>query len=321
MPRWVPAALLVLALALGGCTSRAGAAPAPTTTAPASTAAATDEAPLPDGVRSRVLQLTDPSRTTDPTPLDTSNDDATPGRALPTTVYYPSSGAGPFPVVVFAHGLDAVPSGYRYLLASWAASGFVVAAPQFPLTSHGSALVDEDVLDQPADVSFVLTQVLALGTTAGDDLAGRIDADHVAVAGHSAGAITTLGLLSTCCADPRIDAAIVMAGEVIGFPFVPADPTIPVLLLHGSADGTIPVANGRAVADGYPGPDAFVELTGGTHTEPYANPGDDRFDVVRSVTLDFLQWSLDRDASALARLRTDAVAGGRATLAVDRLPA
>jgi predicted dienelactone hydrolase len=321
MPRCVLAALLVLLLtaALAGCTSRAGAASTSATTAPSSTSAATDEPPLPDGVTSRVLQLTDPSRTTDPTPQDTGNADATPGRSLPTTLYYPATGAGPFPVVVFSHGLGAVPTGYRYLLTSWAAAGFVVAAPRFPLTSSGSALVAEDVLNQPADVSFVLTQVLALDTTADDDLAGRIDTGSVAVAGHSAGAITTLGLLSTCCADPRIEAAVVMAGERIGFPAVPADPSIPVLLLHGSDDGTIPVTNGRAVADGYPGPAAFVELTGGTHTEPYANPGDDRFAVVRSVSTDFLEWALLGDAGALARLR-DAVTGGVATLPLDRLP-
>jgi hypothetical protein len=123
---------------------------------------------LPDGVRTRVLQLTDPSRVTDPTPQD-AGADAQPGRSLPTTLYYPTTGAGPFPVVVFSHGMDALPTGYGYLLSAWAEAGFVVAAPQFPLTSHGSALVQEDILQQPADVSFVLTAVLALNDTAGDD--------------------------------------------------------------------------------------------------------------------------------------------------------
>jgi fermentation-respiration switch protein FrsA (DUF1100 family) len=318
MPRWMPAALLALASLLSACTSGAVAASTPAPSAP-STAAPTDDAPLPDSVTSRVLQLVDPSRTTDPTPLDRGNADATSGRSLPTTLYYPASGTGPFPVVVFGHGLDAVPSGYRYLLESWAAAGFVVAAPRFPLTSAGSALVAEDVLDQPADVSFVLTQVLALGTTPGDDLAGRIDTEHVAVAGHSAGAITTLGLLSTCCADLRIDAAVVMAGEFIGFPAEYADPSVPVLFLHGAADDTVPIAGGRAAAAASPGPTAFVTLTGGTHTEPYANPGDDRFDVVRAVSTDFLRWSLAGDTAAIGRLRADAVQTGVGALTVDRL--
>src|SRR3954454_3934071 len=317
MPRWMPAALVAVALLLSACTSGPAAASRPTPSAPA--AAPTDDAPLPDGVTSRVLQLVDPSRTTDPTPLDRGNADATSGRSLPTTLYYPASGTGPFPVVVFGHGLDAVPSGYRYLLESWAAAGFVVAAPRFPLTSAGSALVPEDVLDQPADVSFVLTQVLALGTTPGDDLAGRIDTEHVAVAGHSAGAITTLGLLSTCCADLRIDAAVVMAGEFIGFPAEYADPSLPAPFLPRAADDTVPIAGGRAAAAASPGPTAFVTLTGGTHTEPYANPGDDRFDVVRAVSTDFLRWSLAGDTAALGRLRADAVQTGVGALTVDRL--
>src|SRR3954454_3317119 len=136
MPRWMPAALVAVALLLSACTSGPAAASRPTPSAPA--AAPTDDAPLPDGVTSRVLQLVDPSRTTDPTPLDRGNADATSGRSLPTTLYYPASGTGPFPVVVFGHGLDAVPSGYRYLLQSWAAAGFVVAAPLFPLTSSAA---------------------------------------------------------------------------------------------------------------------------------------------------------------------------------------
>ena len=320
MPRRACSALLVLAaLVLAGCTAAVKAAPATTTPPATQPTADPDDPPLPDGVATRVLPLTDPSRPTDPTPQAPDSGDETAGRTLPTTLYYPATGDGPFPLVVFSHGLDAVPAGYRYLLASWAAAGFVVAAPQFPLTSHGSALVVEDVLNQPADVSFVLTGVLALDTTPGDDLAGRIDAGHVAVTGHSAGAITTLGLLSTCCADPRIDAAIALAGEVIGFPAEPADPTVPVLLLHGSADGTIPVANGRAVATGYPGPAAFVELTGGGHTEPYADPGDARFAVVRQTTTDFLRWSLAGARQALDRLRADGGRDGVGTLSVDRL--
>jgi hypothetical protein len=61
--------------------------------------------------------------------------------------------------------------------------------------------VAADVLNQPGDVAFVLTQVHALDHTAGDELSGRIDTGHVAAAGHSAGAITTIGLLDNCCAD------------------------------------------------------------------------------------------------------------------------
>jgi dienelactone hydrolase len=279
-----------------------------------------DPAPvLPDGVTSRVLQLTDPSRVTDPTPQD-AGDDAQPGRSLPTTLYYPTTGTGPFPVVVFSHGMDSLPAGYGYLLSAWAEAGFVVAAPQFPLTSAGSALVQQDIAQQPADVSFVLTQVLALNTTAGDELAGRLDPARVAVTGHSAGAITTIGLLGTCCTDPRITAAVLLAGSPLGFGTAYAQPGVPTLFLHGTADGTLPIAGGRTAYEAAPSPSAFVELIGGTHTEPYANPSTDLFPVVAAVTTDFLRWALDGDAAALAALRSDADRAGLARLAGDRLP-
>ena len=65
-------------------------------------------------------------------------------------------------MVVFSHGLDGRPDDYQVLLTRWAAAGFVVAAPTFPHTGRGSDGNMLDVLNQPADVSYVLTQVLAL---------------------------------------------------------------------------------------------------------------------------------------------------------------
>ncbi|MEE3918458.1 hypothetical protein V2I01_07320 [Micromonospora sp. BRA006-A] len=79
------------------------------------------------------------------------------------------------PVVLFSHGLSARPEDCQALLTRWAAAGFVVAAPRFPHTSQGTDGNPLDVLSQPADVSYVLTRVLALGEKAGDPLRGRLD--------------------------------------------------------------------------------------------------------------------------------------------------
>nr|WP_258545201.1 hypothetical protein [Micromonospora provocatoris] len=108
-------------------------------------------------------------------------------RPLPVTLWYPAAGAaggaaersaaaadGRFPVVLFSHGLSARPEDYQALLTRWAAAGFVVAAPRFPHTSRGTDGNPLDVLNQPADVSYVLTRVLALGEKAGDPLRGRL---------------------------------------------------------------------------------------------------------------------------------------------------
>ncbi|MCW2677051.1 MAG: chlorophyllase [Modestobacter sp.] len=278
---------------------------------------ATGTAQQPHAVTDRVLDLRDDSRSTDPTP-ESAGSDATAGRALPTHLFYPADGAGPFPVVVFSHGFGSTPEAYRDLLESWAAAGFVVAAPTFPLTSRGSALVRADVLDQPADVSFVLTQVLALGTAPGD-LAGRIDTTHVAVAGHSAGAMTTLGVLGTCCRDSRVTAAVVLSGTLQAFGPTIAAPGVPTLFVHGTADDVLPLADGQAAYAAAPAARAFVELPGGTHSSPYDDRSDPHAAAVRTLTTDFLRWTLDGDAQALTALRTDARQPGVTELAEDRL--
>jgi fermentation-respiration switch protein FrsA (DUF1100 family) len=56
------------------------------------------------------------------------------------------------------------------VLARWAQAGFVVAGPKYPHTWYGAADFDAlDIVNQPADASHVLDQLLAL---AGTDLRG-----------------------------------------------------------------------------------------------------------------------------------------------------
>ena len=73
---------------------------------------------------------------------------------------------GPYPVIVFAHGFDVDPDTYRALLVSWVEAGYVVVAPFFPDTSlpaieaqHGVD-TEADIFNQPADVAFVVSQVV-----------------------------------------------------------------------------------------------------------------------------------------------------------------
>jgi predicted esterase len=309
------AAVLAL-LALTGCgpgasTAGTASAPSPPGTSTAAPAAAT--------VTTRVLPLRDGSRSTDPTPL-TRGTDAVPGRLLPTTLFLPSSG-GRHPLIVFSHGFGSDPAAYSELLSSWAAAGFVVAAPTFPLSSRESThRASLDVPNQPADVSFVITSLLALNATAGDPLHGRIDPAHIAVAGHSAGAITTIGLLSTCCADHRIRAAVVLSGSTRHFGTRLGLPAVPAFFVHGLDDDVLRIADDRAVFAATTGPAAFLTLTHGTHSAPYDDDSDPSYPVVRATTTDFLRWALAGDRAALARLRGDAASSGTATLTADRLP-
>jgi predicted dienelactone hydrolase len=269
-------------------------------------------------VRTRTLDLTDPSRTTDPTPGQPGDEVA--GRHLPTTVWYPTGRSGPFPVVVFSHGTHSLPAGYADLLTGWASAGMVVVAPTFPLTNRDVPNVLTDVLNQPADVTFVLDKVLALGTTPGDAFDGILDARHIAAAGHSGGAVTTLLLESQGYADPRITATVVLSGtvDIAGLSAQFVTPGIPTLMEHGTADDTIPIAAARQTYAALPGPKAFVALSGATHSTPYNNrPADDSFPTVLATTTDYLVWALTGDADALTQFRETLDEKKRTTLEDD----
>ncbi|MCW3814847.1 dienelactone hydrolase family protein [Micromonospora sp. DR5-3] len=246
-------------------------------------------------------------------------------RALPVTVWYPARGAaggapersapaatGRFPVVMFSHGLGARPEDYQLLLSRWAAAGFVVAAPRFPHTGAGGDGNVLDVLNQPADVSYVLTQVLALDAKADDPLHGRLDTERVAAAGHSAGGVTTIGLF-TAGRDERLDAGIVFAGTALGVGTAFAGAAAPQLFVHGEADEVVSYASGKAVYDAVPWPKALLSLPKGDHGRALLTDGA-ALRVVADTTVEFLRWTLYGDAAAKRRLPADATRGGLATL-------
>ncbi len=56
--------------------------------------------------------------------VDTDLADAARARAIPLRVYPPESG-GPYPVILFSHGLGSTRAGYGYLARSWASHGYV----------------------------------------------------------------------------------------------------------------------------------------------------------------------------------------------------
>ncbi|HEY7272337.1 MAG TPA: chlorophyllase [Actinoplanes sp.] len=231
-------------------------------------------------------------------------------RPLATTVWYPDA-PGPFPLVLFSHGLTSEPSAYAALLTAWARAGFVVAAPAYPHTSHDAADYDAvDVVNQPVDAAYVITRMIALNAAASDPLAGRINTARIAAAGHSAGGITTIGMFSGN-RDDRLVAGIVLAGrQVFAVPF--AGPPAPLLFVHGKLDKTVPYADGLAAYRTVPWSRAMMAVTEGGHVAITKD-----FGPVIATTTDFLRWSLYGDAAARGRLRADATASGAATWTDD----
>ena len=285
-------ALLLAAVCVTGALTACSAEPVERTPSPPPSSAATAAAPVSGAapatkfaVETRKLKLS-------------RGDD----RPLPTNLWYPAKGDGPFPVIVFSHGLTARPGDYADLLSRWARAGFVVAAPAYPHTSAGVADFNVlDLLNQPADASYVLSRVLALGRKAGDPLNGRLDAGHVAAAGHSGGGITTLGLLSGA-RDARLSAAIVLAGQQV-LPGTFTGAPVRTLFVHGKLDRTVQYADGLAAFKAVPWPKGLLTLPDAGHVVT-AGRG---FDLVARATTEFWQWSLYGDAAAGRRLdrRTD----------------
>jgi dienelactone hydrolase len=301
--------------------------PAAGATAAATTTHSTASVPAthpPYGVGRETLNLVDDSRGT---PANGSAP-ALPSRTLTTWVLYPAVGGPtaqpqanarpasdgkPFPLIVFAHGLDSEGFIYDPLLQQWVEKGFVVVAPTFPLSNIAAPGGDtaKDLVNQPGDMSFVLSQVLALSQQSGNLLSGMIDPHRIAAVGHSLGAMTVLAWTeNTCCEDARVDAAVIIDGTETSFGkgrFFAGRRTTPILVLHGTADRTIPYAHGKKIYDDAKAPKFLISLIGAPHVSflqvgsPDEKPPRWESVDVNSV-VDFLDGELDHDARALHEL-------------------
>jgi dienelactone hydrolase len=300
--------LLVIALA-SACADSEGSETSRSTTTRATAADAA--APPVLAVGEHTENLVDPSRPTQaPAPA--------PERTLITTVRFPETG-GPYPLIVFAHGFDGHPRKFVELTTAWAQAGYVVAVPRFPLTSDDiDAGVIGDVVEQPADVSFVIDEMLRLNSEAGSVVEDRIDPERIGVAGLSLGAITTLGVTyNSCCRDDRVDAAIAMAG--LQYPFDGEfDVTgVPLLLFHGDADPVLPHGSSVDTFAVAAPPKFFVTIIGGSHASPFEDEDAPADAMVEEVSTDFWDVYLADEPGALDRLLTDADVPGLTTVQYD----
>jgi dienelactone hydrolase len=255
----------------------------------------------------RTLEVVERTETfVDPTRA-TSAPAAAPDRTLITTIRFPQTDQ-PAPLIVFAHGFNGHPRKFVELTTAWARAGYVVAVPRFPLTSDDlSGGVIADVVEQPADMSFVIDEMLRLNGETGSFLEGRIDPERIGVAGLSLGAITTLGVTyNSCCRDQRIDAAISMAGIRYPFPGEFEVSGVPLLLFHGDAD---PVLDHQQSVDTFAvaaPPSYFVTIIGGSHAPPFEDDDDPADPMVEQVSTDFWDVYLGGQPDALDRLLADA---------------
>jgi dienelactone hydrolase len=237
-----------------------------------------------------------------------------PTRTLVTVIRYPQ-GDGPFPLIVLAHGQTGHPNKFNALTTAWASSGFVVAAPVFPLTSNQAPVqTDGDYVNQPADVSFVIDRVLARSNDRDAPLAGRVDDEHIGIAGLSLGGATVYGIaFDNCCRDRRVDAALVMAGILLPHDGAYEFPSVPLLIIHGNGD-----ARGRDPYGMASPPKYLMTIERPTHSPPFEDTPDPADELVVTVTVDFWHAYLYEERAQLDALSADAMVPGIATLEQQR---
>jgi predicted dienelactone hydrolase len=164
--------------------------------------------------------------------------DAKRGKDLHLRIFYPS-GPGPYPVIVFSHGAGGSQACCDALTQHWASYGYVTLQP-----THADSVSEQrdsgetdanflkavrEALKEPAlwesrpqDISFVLDSLSVLQNRI-PALAGKLDAEHIGVGGHSMGAFTAdaiAGALvdlpghpATSFADPRVRAVLLLSPQ------------------------------------------------------------------------------------------------------------
>ncbi len=233
----------------------------------------------------------------------------------------PQRGAEPFPLVVFGHGFELTPAPYSRLLEAWARAGFVVAAPRFPLeNAHAPGGPDEsDLINQPADMSFVISKLLSVSSRPGGQLQDLIDPQRIAVSGHSDGGETALAVAYyRRFSDPRVGAAAILSGAripgVAGFSFPPGTP--PLLATQGTADTINLPRFTLSFYDAASPPKFLLTLFGAAHLPPYTNERP-QLHIVERVTIAFFDRYLTQEAEPVSRLVRLGTVRGIASLAAQ----
>jgi predicted dienelactone hydrolase len=236
----------------------------------------------PYGVGIRTLTIVDASRPTAPN----GSYPGAPERTLTVDVWYPvdlvsfplpqnvdapfTLGAGPFPLILRAHGFAGFRNDSIYLTQQLASYGYVVVAPDFPLSNFnapgGPTLAD--VGEQALDLGFLIDTFTALNADMGSVFFGRIDTDTIGAIGHSLGGATVaLATYHVTLRDPRIDATVALSPLACVFLDGFFDSaTTPLMIEGGTVDMITPYTSNQLTPFGFVNaPKYLVELHGGTH--------------------------------------------------------
>ena len=261
--------------------------------------------------------------------------DAVRGRTVPVRIYEPLDLKGPWPVLLFSHGLGGSRAGGEQWARLWASKGYLCVHLQHhgsdellwkdknPLAGFAAlrrAMTAENGVLRAQDISFALDEMARRKTT-GTTLFLQADLTRIGLSGHSFGARTTVTTISTL-GEKRIRAAIA---------FSPAPEkdealnrerygkiAIPFLNLTGTTDhlpivDDFPAEDRRLPYQFMPAPDKYLlVLIGADHMVFNGQPAERKWSnqnrlvhapLIERATLDFWNAYLKGDAEALADLK------------------
>jgi predicted dienelactone hydrolase len=205
---------------------------------------------------------------------------------------------------VFGHGFATTPFLYHRLLRAWAAAGYLVAAPRFPLgNANAPGGPDEnDIVNQPRDMSFVISRLLDANASQESPLSGLIDSGRIAVAGQSDGAETAFAATyQRPWHDGRVKAAVILSGAELGAHSFVVSRTVPLLAAQGTADRINPPVYTLDLFHAVDRPKFLLLLRHAGHLGPYTVPGA-RLAAVERVSIAFLNHYLRGEpVAAIAR--------------------
>jgi predicted dienelactone hydrolase len=266
--------------------------------------------------------------------------DAARQRAVPVTLHFPATGAGPFPLLIISHGLGSNRDGLNFIGQFYARNGYICAQIQHidsddslwrgaanPLAALAKAAGSQDAINnRPLDARFAIDQMITLNGDANSPLFGRIDTQNIGIAGHSFGAFTAQAVAGRGSAqkpewsDARVKACVAMSApsgtpETIRPQF--AGFKVPFFFLTGTEDNipfvtpeTTPETR-RAAFEAITGVDGYYLLLKDADHLSFAGqrlfgeaPSDARdHDLIRASTLLFFDAYLKNSATAKRELR------------------
>jgi predicted dienelactone hydrolase len=279
---------------------------------------------------------------------------ASDGRAIPLRVVYPE-GKGPWPVIVFSHGMFSSNEMYMPILEHWASQGYVIVAPDH-LDAKGKwqprQNSDVEVLatSRASDLTLVMDSIPKLEEKI-PPLAKALLPPPYAAAGHSMGTYIAMLEAGLRTKNPNTEEVISHPDRRIGYVVMSSDPgkmalmpedlwlglTVPTFMTTGTKDYGVSGKGRRATEY------TMDRLSGGTqktgfryrvliqdgdhyygglvHRAPSdVKPDPEALNIYTSLSTAFLDAYLKKDRGALEYLKrvdVTAVTGGRAGMTVE----